>query len=339
MISHTTIESVKELSIYDVVSRYNDIELKKAGKEWKAMSPWTSEKTPSFCVVPQKNIFKDFSSGKAGGPIQFVMDKDNLTYVDAIKSLCEQHSIKIEYENGEPSEESVSRSVEVRSALEWAAAHFVSNGIPDSFIKSRAFPEESLTPFRVGYAKAEWDDLITNAHKAGHSLETLQHADLIKKSENGGKLYDTFRDRIMMPITDYRGNVIGFTGRDAETQKKDHERPKYQHTKGVDKSHHLFGLYQAIKGRKLESGAFLVEGPLDVVRWHKHEITNTVGMQGSDFSEQQAKLLKRYTDKLTIVPDNDCDKDENKGIQAMEKNALVAIKAGFSVKILIPGIK
>ncbi len=151
----------------------------------------------------------------------------------------------------------------------------------------------------------------------------------------------------MMPITDYRGNVVAFTGRISEsgsnvTDSSQEAPPKYINSPEscFDKSFHLYGLYQAIKGGKLNQGAYLVEGPTDILRCHVHGLTNSVAPCGSAFTEQQAKLLKRYTDKIIFIPDNDRDKeDKNAGIEAMERNALIAVKAGFTVKVLIPGLE
>lgn len=344
MISAETIDKVREVSVLDIVNRYNDIRLKKAGDTWKGTSPFTNEKTPSFYVHEKKNFFKCFSSGKGGNnAISFVMQKDGVEFIEAVKIIAGWENIPIEYDKN-PSKEP-DKKAEIREVLQWACAHFCANNIPESFTKYRVFPDECLNPFKVGYAKLAWDDLLNTAKKAGHSTDLLLLAGLIRKSENG-KLYDAFRDRVIFPIFDYRGNVVAFTGRDAETQtpKKDEEKPaKYINSPEscYDKSFHLYGLYQSIQGGQMtkENGVHLVEGPTDVIRFHKHGITNTVAPCGSALTEQQAKLLKRFTDKIIYVPDNDCDKEKNAGIEAMERNAPLAIKAGFTVKVLIPGVR
>lgn len=357
MISQTTIDAVHALNIYDVVSRYNDITLKKSGQNWKANSPWSNENTPSFYVVKSKNIFKDFSTGKGGGPVRFVMEKDGLTWIDAVKSLCEQHGITIEYDKntdpkvvGEESTAAYQKKADIREALDWACAHFCANELPESFTKYRSFPDdEKLAPFKLGYAKASWDDLVISARMDKDKIipdETLILAGLAKKSE-GGKVYDAFRDRIMFPIFSYMGNVVAFTARDArdydaQPLKEGEEKPaKYINSPEStwDKSKNLYGLYQAIKGGRLKEGAYLVEGPTDVLRWHLNDITNTVAPCGSALTEDQAKIIKRHTDKLIIVPDNDADKADNPGLKALHRNAQVAIKAGLTVKVLIPGSK
>lgn len=345
MISQNTIDEVRKLNIYDVVSKYNDITLKKAGANWKAYSPWSNEKTPSFNVVVKKNIFKDFSTGKGGGPIAFVKAKEGVEFIDAVKSLCEQHNITIEYDKNPPKEEPGNKA-EIREALEWACAHFCANDIPESFTKFRDFPDDKLSHFKIGYAKNSWDDLLLSAQKVNFKEETLILAGLAKKSEKG-KVYDLFRDRIIFPVFDYRGNVIAFNGRDArdydaQPLKEGEEKPaKYINSPEStwDKSSNLYGLYQAIQGGKLKDGAYLVEGPTDVLRWHLHDLSNTVAPSGSALTEQQAKIIKRYTDKLTIVPDNDCNKKDNPGMKALHRNAPIAIKAGLTVKVLIPGSK
>ena len=343
MIAETSIDAVRELSIYDVVSKYNDIELKKTGSTYRAKSPWVDEKTPSFYVVPGRNFFKDFSTGKGGNPITFVMEKENVEWLEAVKILASAHNITLEYDNNAPKQEDNKAKADIRLALEWACAHFCAHSVPESFTKYRAFPDEVLAPFKVGYAQPGWNDLLESAKKNNISLQSLLAAGLVRENEKKDNHYDYFRDRIMFPILDYRGNVVAFTGRDAETQapKEGEKIPKYINSPDscYNKSAHLYGIYQAIKGGKLKDGAYLVEGPTDVIRWHKHTFTNTVSPCGSAFTEEQAKLLKRFTDKLTIVPDNDCDKVKNAGLDALHANAIVAIKAGFTVKVLIPGSK
>jgi DNA primase len=345
LISQNTIEKIKELPILDVVLKYPDIDLKKNGTGYKGFSPWSKEKSPSFFVHPGKNIFKDFSTGKGGNnAIAFVMQKESCEFIDAVKILAQEHSIDIEYDKTTGGTQPEKPKLDIRGSLEWACAHFCANSIPESFTKFRSFPEEILEAFKIGYAKPSWDDLLKSGVAASQNLEALVAAGLIKKREGKEGHYDFFRDRIMFPIQDYRGNIVAFTGRDAETQtpKEGAEKPsKYTNSPDTcyDKSVHLYGLYQALKdGTINKSGAYLVEGPTDVLRWHLHGLSNTVAPCGSALTEQQAKLLKRFTDKITFVPDNDCDKEKNPGIDAMNRNVPIAIKLGFTVKVLIPGI-
>jgi DNA primase len=351
MISHTTIDKLRDIPILQVVQKYDDITLKKSGASYKGLSPWSTEKSGSFFVHPGKNIFKCFSSGKGGNNgIAFVMQKDNLEFVDAAKSLAQKHGIEIEYDHSEEAKSNWNETkMKIRQSLDYACAHYCANDIPESFTKYRAFPEAILETFKVGYAKPSWDDLMKSMlDPTGTGImtqfnsDTMVLAGLLRKRENSEGHYDAYRDRIMFPIMDYRGNIVAFTARDAETQplKEGTEKPpKYINSPDTcfDKSHNLYGLYQAIKGGKLKDGAFVVEGPTDVLRWHLHGFTNTVAPCGSAFTEQQAKLLKRFTDKIIFVPDNDCDKDKNAGLDALERNAPIAIKAGFTVKVLIPG--
>lgn len=346
MIKSESIDLVREADLLRVITSFSDIELKKAGtSSFKGKSPFVEEKSASFFVSTAKGIYKCFSTGKGGNnPISFVMEKEKVEFLEAVKIVAEIEGIKLEYDNNQKPEDNTAKA-DIRSALEWACSHFCTRDVPESFSKYRAFPSEILDTFRIGYAPASWDDLLISAKNSGISTDSLLQAGLIRKREGKDGHYDFFRDRIMFPITDYRGNVVAFTGRDAESGSKDPEStqeapPKYMNSPEscFDKSFHLYGLYQAIKGKKLVGGAYLVEGPTDVLRWHLHEYTNTVAPCGSAFTEQQAKLLKRFTDRLTIVGDNDCDKERNAGIEAMERNAMVAIKAGFTVKVLVPGI-
>lgn len=353
MIDQETIDQCHELDLFDVVSRYQDIKLKKAGEAYKGCSPWTNEKTPSFYVHPKKGFYKDFSSGKGGNnAIAFVMDKEGVGFIDAVKSLCDQHSISIKYlKNGDGShEQKVEERKNIKEAICWALAHFCANEVPESFSKYREFPEDVLNAFKIGYAKNSWDDLYTAATKAGFHPDVLVNAGLIKKREGKEGYYDVFRDRIMFPILDSKGNVIAFTARDAESdnqqaiidqESKEVKRPaKYINSPDTcyDKSKSLYGLYQALQSKTLrDDGIFLVEGPTDVMRMWQYKMINTVAPCGAALTDEQAKIIKRYTDKVIMVPDNDCAKEKNAGIDALHRNAPVAIKAGLQVKVLIPG--
>lgn len=346
MISQSTIDKLRELPLLDVVQRYTDIELKKSGSSWKGKSPWTNDKTPSFFVHPGKGIYKDFSSGKGGNnAIQFVMDKEGIEFIDAVKSLAGQWGVDIEYLNlkdGEQAQQKAEARKEVREALQWALSHFCANDIPEGFINSRQFPEDVLNAFKIGYARNSWDDLLTAAQKAGFTPEVLVNAGLVRKREGTEGYYDYFRDRVMFPIFDSRGNVIAFTGRDAETELQIDESmkpPKYINSPDTayDKSKNLFGLYQTIQSKKYDQGIYLVEGPTDVMRMFQFGLQNTTAPCGSSLTEEQAKLIKRLTDKIIMVPDNDCEKEVNAGIEALHRNAPVAIQAGLQVKVIIPG--
>lgn len=351
MISQDTIEKIKELPILEVVNRYSDIQLKKSGHSWKGLSPWVNEKSASFFVHPGKNIYKDFSTGKGGNnAIAFVMDKEGIDFVDAVKSLAAQWSIDIEViKDTAENAQKVEAKKEVREALQWALAHFCANEIPISFTKYREFPEDVLNDFKIGYSKPLWDDVTIAGKKAGFSPEVLVKAGLIVKREKSEGYYDYFRDRVMFPILDNRGNVIAFSGRDAESgnqtviidteESKVNRPPKYINSPDTayDKSKSLFGLFQAIKSKQTENGMYLVEGPTDVMRMYQYGICNTVAPCGSALTEEQAKLIRRLTDKVIMVPDNDCEKEKNAGIEALHRNAPVAIQAGLQVKVLIPG--
>jgi DNA primase len=350
LISQTTIDKLRELPILEVVTRYSDIHLKKTGATFKGLSPWGAEKSPSFFVHPGKNIYKDFSTGKGGNnAIAFVMDKEGVDFVDAIKSLAGQWSIDIEYtkdaaENGHKAE----TRKEIREAMQWALAHFCANEVPESFTKYREFPEDVLNAFKIGYAKPSWNDVTAAAIKAGFSPEVLTNAGLIRKRESSEGYYDFFRDRIMFPVFDSRGNVVAFSGRDAESDnqtavidKKEPEferPPKYINSPDTayDKSKNLFGLYQALKIKNFDKGIYQVEGPTDVMRMYQFGLP-TVAPCGSALTDEQAKLIRKYTDKIIMVPDNDCAKEKNAGIDALHRNAPIAIKAGLQVKVLIPG--
>jgi DNA primase len=363
MIDQKTIDDCRDLDLLTVVNKFNDIQLKKNGSSYRGFSPWSKEKTPSFYVHPVKGIYKDFSSGKGGdNAIRFVMDKEGFDFVDAVKWLCQEFSIEIKFlKNGNDDGKTTQERLEVRDALQWALAHFCGNEVPEDFVNYREFPEDVIDVFKIGYAKNSWDDLYKAATKAGFKPDVLVNAGLIRprvqavgldgsKGQSAG-YYDYFRDRIIFPIFDRRGNVVAFTARDAETEdqtqvidqqpEKKEKPPKYINSPDTcyDKSKSLYGLYQCVKSNEYQKGVYLVEGPTDVMRMHQHNLKATVAPCGSALTDEQAKVIRKLTDKLVIVPDNDCggENGKNAGIDALHRNAPVAIKAGLQVKVLIPG--
>ncbi len=342
MIAQNTIDAVRDLDVVAVVEKY--ITLKKSGSSYKALSPFTTEKTPSFYVVPAKQIFKCFSSGKGGDAISFVRSHLNLDYPGTIKELASQFGIPIEYEEETPEkkeerEKEQSQKAAISEALNYALAWFQFNEVPKSFSKFRSFPAKSLIPFSVGYAPPGKNNFTTEAKKAGLNMAVLQAAGLVRNSK--GIYYDTYQDRMIFPVFDVNNNVLSFTGRLAHEvpENAEFKPPKYINSPDSvwQKGDHLYGLNWAHKAINKMGFAYLVEGQTDVIRTHKHGLTNTVGSGGTSLTGNQCKLLHRFTDQVTIIPDNDLEKDDNPGIKAMHRNARILLNSGFAVKVLIPG--
>lgn len=337
MISTTTIEAVKALDIVDVIGKF--VNLKKAGTNYTALSPFTEEKSPSFTVSTSKGIWKCFSSGKGGsGSISFVMEHESLSFPEAIEAIANSHGIFIEYDTNFTPEQKESynkHQAEIKSIqqlLSWTTAQFHSIDPHINFTKKRAFKKEVLNRFQVGGTPDEPKALTAEAIKAGYTLEILQKAGLTNKGE-----FDCFHERTIFPIHDYRGNVVAFIGRinEPNTQTKP---PKYYNSPDSlwQKGHHLYGLHLAIDKIQQSGFAYMVEGNPDVIRCHQVGLTNTVAPCGTSLTIEQIKLLKRYTEEIVLLPDYDIEKKDNPGIAAMHRNALLLIENGFTVSVCIP---
>ena len=344
MLSNTTIYHVRQLSALQVIERY--VTLKKKGANYQGLSPFTNEKTPSFYVVPAKNIYKCFSSGKGGDAISFVMEKEGIAFIEAVKSIAQQHHIAIEYEEVDSEErerrqkeETINRSL--RQLLAFAHAYFASNEVPDDFLKSRRLRQSDADRFGLGYAPQAPRAFYELAKQSGYTTDLLIRAGLVRQVEtsNGLQYYDYFQDRIMFPIRSPRGEVVAFTGRLAHPvhPEADYKPPKYLNSPDTcyNKSEHLYGLYEAMSSlqqlRGVDSKCYVVEGPTDVLALSVRGHGNVVAPCGSGFTTQHAKLLQRFTTTVCVIPDKDVA-----GMKALHRTAEVLIKAGLDVEVLQP---
>ncbi|WP_020534023.1 DNA primase [Flexithrix dorotheae] len=338
-ISEVTIQKVRELPIGEIVS--GKVQLKKN----MGLSPFTDEKTPSFSISPSKNIFKCFSSGKAGDGITFIMETEKLSFQEAVIKLAKDHHIEIVYENLSPEqEENLKKEQKEKEALrlflKFATDQFFANNIPETWIKSRKLDPEILNKFQVGYT-CETNSFFSVAKKAQYSSEMIQKAGLAKEGKNG--FFDTYRDRIIFPIHDYRGNVVAFTARtikDLSDEEKEARKaagkyipPKYINSPETiwHKGDHLYGIHKAQNTITKNAKVYLVEGSTDVLRFHQHGIENVVAPCGTALTKNQIKLIKKFTDTVCIVPDAD-----PAGMKALHRNAELFIKNGLHVSVLIP---
>lgn len=312
MISPATIEEIKNrMDIVEVVGDF--VTLKRSGSSYKALSPFTNEKTPSFYVVPSKGIFKDFSSGKGGDAITFLMEVDGLSYVEALKYLAQRYGVEIiEEEQTDEQQEAQNKRESLFILLNFAKDHFVDllwnheqgKSIGLSYFKERGFTDESVKDFELGYTIDSWDDLLKTAEAKGYKKELLEEAGLIISKEDG-KVYDRFRNRVIFPIHNISGKVVAFGAR---TLSKDKKQPKYinsPETELYNKSRILYGLYQAKQEVRKEDNIYLVEGYTDVISMHQTGIKNVVSSSGTALTEEQIKLIRRYTSNITVIFDGD----------------------------------
>lgn len=344
MISQDTIDEIIRLPIKDVVGHY--IDLKPAGHSLKACSPFSNEKTPSFYVVPSKNIFKDFSTGKGGGGIRFVMEHLKLSYPLAVKEICNEFNITFQddFKTSAPPDPSVIERIELLYKLNMAAAKKYCKilytmpeshtmfPIIDAELKRRNITEEIIMQWQLGYAPDDWKFLATMLIAKGHYQNGIDLGLIKTKNSNN---YDTFRHRLMIPIIDERGRVVSFGGRElpgAVVTATDSKGMKYINGPETDvyvKSRTLFGLYQAIPAIQRLGYAILTEGYFDVISMHIANCDNTVGTCGTAVTPDQVSLLKRYTQKVMFAYDGD-----KAGISATNRSIDLFLAQGFEVEVL-----
>ena len=340
MISPATIEEVKnKMDIVEVVGDF--VTLKKSGSSYKAHSPFTNEKTPSFYVVPSKGIFKDFSSGKGGDAITFVREIDGLSYIEAIKYLAQKYNIEIlEEEQSDEAQEAQNKRDSLFIVLNFAKEYFSDclwnseegKSIGLSYFKERAFSEESIRQFDLGFSMEAWDGLLKKAEEEGYSIELLEEAGLIIRKED--KTYDRFRNRVMFPVHNLTGKVIAFGGRilTQGQNSKQGKQPKYinsPETELYNKSKILYGIFQAKQAIRKEDNCFLVEGYTDVISMHQSGIHNVVSSSGTALTEDQIKLIKRYSENVTVIFDGD-----QAGIKASIRGIDMLLEGGLNVRAI-----
>lgn len=323
----------------DVVSDF--ITLKKAGQNYRALSPFNNEKTPSFYVVPSKGIFKDFSSGKGGDAITFVMEHEGLSYPEALRYLAKKYNVEIKEEAGQPQEKEESSLKEsLYLVMGFARDHFRRNllqtdegkGIGLSYFRERGFNDRIIDKFELGYAIDSWDDLTNTALDKGYSLEVLDKSGLRVVPEKEKKGYDRFRGRVTFPVHNLSGRVIAFGAR-ILAKDKTKEQAKYinsPETEIYHKSKVLYGIYQAKNAIRQADQCYLVEGYTDVISMHQAGVENVVAASGTALTEEQVKLIRRFTDNVTVVFDGD-----DAGIRAAIRGIDLLLSGGLNVRVLL----
>jgi DNA primase len=337
MITKSTIDRIMEATdIVEVIGEF--VQLKKRGANYVGLSPFANERTPSFTVSPAKGIFKDFSSGKGGSAITFLMELEKFTYPEALKWLAKKYSIEVEetvetIENKE--EENHRESLMIVTAY---AAKFFHESLLDtdegkniglSYFKERGFNNDTIRKFELGYSPDQWEAFTGQALKEGYQQEFLEESGLSVKRDNGS-LYDRYRGRVMFPIHSFTGRVIAFGGR---TLKKDKNVPKYVNSPESEiyhKSNVLYGLYFAKKAIREEDNCFLVEGYADVLSVHQAGIENVVASSGTSLTVEQIRLIGRFTKNITILYDGDAA-----GIKASLRGLDMILEEGLNVKVVL----
>ena len=333
MISKNTIEKVFETArVEEVIGDF--VQLKKSGSNYKGLSPFTEERTPSFMVSPAKQIWKDFSSGKGGTVITFLMEHEQYTYPEAIKYIANKYNIEIEETERTP--EQISEDNEKESLFlvsDFAKNYFKKNlfeqegkTVALSYLKERNFQDEIIKKFEIGYSVNIKDNFSNAALEAGYKSNFLEKTGLtiVKENEN----IDRFRGRVIFPIKSMSGRILGFGGRILGSSKSIAKYINSPESLIYQKSKVLYGIFESKQSIVKNDNCFLVEGYTDVIKMHQCGISNVVASSGTALTENQIRLINRLTKNITVVFDGDAA-----GSRAALRGIDLILEQGMNVKI------
>jgi len=335
MISRSTIDRVFETArVEEVIGEF--VQLKKAGSNFKGLSPFTDEKSPSFMVSPVKQIWKDFSTGKGGNAVSFLMEHEHYSYPEAIKFLAKKYNIEIEETvQSDQEKEQINERESMFLVSNFAKEYFhnvllnTSQGkaIGLSYFKERGFREDIIKKFDLGYCLDTWDSFTNEALKKGYDIKYLASTGVTIVREN--KQFDRFKGRVMFPIHSMSGRILGFGGRTLSSDKK---TAKYVNSPESDiyhKSKILYGIYQSKKEIAKQDNCFLVEGYTDVISFYQSGIENVVASSGTALTSDQIRLVNRLTKNITVLFDGDAA-----GIRASIRGIDLILEQGMNVKVV-----
>jgi len=334
MISRKTIDTVFEVArVEEVISDF--VQLKRAGGNLKGLSPFTDEKSPSFMVSPVKQIWKDFSSGKGGNVVTFLMEHEHFSYPEAIRYLAKKYNIEIE--ETEQTREEVQQASEKESMYlvsEFAQKYFhkilldteEGKAIGLSYFKERGFSTPTIEKFGLGYSPEQWTAFTDEALKSGYQLEYLEKTGLTIVKDD--KKFDRFKGRVMFPIHSMSGRVLGFGGRILNNDKKAAKYLNSPESEIYHKSKILYGLYQAKQAIAKQDNCYLVEGYTDVIQFSQSGIENVVASSGTALTTEQIRLISRLTKNITVLFDGDAA-----GLRASVRGIDLILEEGMNVKV------
>ena len=336
MISKETIEKVfDQARVEEVIGDF--VQLKRSGSNMKGLSPFVNEKSPSFMVSPVKQIWKDFSSGKGGNSVTFLMEHEHFTYPEAIKYLANKYGIEVE--------ETIVTNEDIEQANEKESMYLVSEFARDyfhrtmlntdegqaiglSYFKERGFSKDTIEKFQLGYSPDSWDAFTKEALGKAYKLEYLEKTGLTIVKQEDGKTFDRFKGRVMFPIQSMSGRVLGFGGRILTNDKK---AAKYLNSPESDiyhKSKILYGIFQAKQSIAKLDNCYLVEGYTDVIQFNQSGIENVVASSGTALTPDQIRLVHRLTNNITVLFDGDAA-----GLRASIRGIDLILEAGMNVKV------
>lgn len=338
MIKPESIEELRDaLDVLSTIERFSDVKLKKRGAVYVGCCPFHDEKSPSFTVSTSKQIYKCFGCGEGGDPIKFVMKKQRMDFIPAIRALAEWKNFQLDELEETPEEKDLIAKKQDLISINKAAAKkyrekleslLILDPVKQEIFNTRQLLQDTVSAFELGFAPNQWDFLAPKIVDQGQYSAGIELG-LIATSNN--RNYDVYRNRIMFPIHDPKGHVVGFGGRKVEDDNRDN--PKYINAKESPVYHKdkiLYGIFQAQKAIRDMGYAVLVEGYYDVLSCHQSGLSNTVGSCGTALTSGQAQLLKRYTNHVIMFYDGD-----DAGKKAALKSVNILLKEGFKVDICL----
>ena len=334
MISKATIDTVYETArVEEVIGDF--VQLKRAGSNYKGLSPFSDERSPSIMVSPVKQIWKDFSSGKGGNSVAFLMEHEHFTYPEAIRYLAKKYNIEIE-ETEQTDEEKANTDIKESMYLvsEFAKNYFHNTllhseegkAIGLSYFKERGFTNETISKFALGYSPETWDAFTKEALGKGYKLEFLESTGLTIPKED--RPFDRFKGRVMFPIQSMSGRILGFGGRILTNDKKAAKYLNSPESEIYHKSKVLYGIFQAKQAIAKQNNCYLVEGYTDVIQFNQAGIENVVASSGTALTPDQIRLINRLTKNITVLFDGDAA-----GLRASIRGIDLILEEGMNVKV------
>ncbi|WP_210150575.1 DNA primase [Chryseobacterium scophthalmum] len=340
MISKQTIDKIfSTIRVEEIVGEY--VQLKRAGSNFKGLSPFHEEKSPSFVVSPSKQIWKDFSTGKGGTAISFLMEIENFTYPEALRHAAKKYGIEIEEDQREFSEEAKNAQSEkdLLYKIHEVANDFYQNTLWEndegraiglSYFRERELKDDIIKKFQLGFSPEKKNAFTEFAIEKGYTKEVLEKSGLSIFPENAPNGIDRFRERVMFPIHSFSGRVLGFGARILKNNIKTAKYLNSPETEIYHKSNVLYGLNQSKQAISRKNICLLVEGYMDVISLHMSGIENVVASSGTSLTTEQIKLIKRLTENVTILFDGD-----NAGIKASFRSIDMLLTEGMNIRVLL----
>lgn len=339
MIDRTTVDKIyAAANIVEIIGDY--VTLKRKGVNYMACCPFHNEKTPSFVVSPSKGLYKCFGCGKGGNAVTFLMEHESVSYPEALKMVAKRYNIPVE--EREESEEDIRRNNDRESMFavnSWAAEYFMNYLHNESegrsvglsyFRQQRRLTDATIRKFGLGFCPSYGDRMTTDALKAGYKEEYLKMTGLTKVRESDGHLYDPFRDRVIFPVHNISGRVVAFGARTLRSDKKVAKYLNSPESEIYSKRNEIYGLYFAKRAIQQQDCAIMVEGYLDVISMHQVGIENVVASSGTSLTQQQIRLLSRFSRNMTVIYDSD-----PAGIKASLRGIDLILQEGLNVRVVL----